>query len=60
MGSSAQDERHERFLREAGEEVAEIERQITVKESELKALREKLVAAKQALGQQQAIDERRD
>lgn len=60
MGSGAQDELHERFLREAEEEVAGVEREIAVKQADLKALTEKLAAAKQSLEQHRAIDRRRD
>lgn len=59
MGSGAQDERNDRFLREAEEEVAELQRQVGIKEAELKALKEKLASSKQALAQQRDIDARR-
>lgn len=55
MSSGAQDERHERFLREAKELVSEVERQIVVKKAELEELNETLVAAKQDLAQLQDI-----
>lgn len=59
MGSMAQDERHERFLREAEEEVSALERQVAAKRLELTKLEESLAAAKSRLAQQEGIDANR-
>lgn len=60
MGSGAQDERHERFLREAEDKVADLKRVIAVKKGELEVLNGELTEATQALAQMRAIDAKRD
>jgi predicted RNase H-like nuclease (RuvC/YqgF family) len=60
MGSMAQDERHERILREAKEEVADLERQVEVKRNELAELERKLSSARADLSLSKSIDATRD
>lgn len=56
MSSMAQDERTQRFLREAEDEVAGLERQVEEKRRELAELEQKLEAARRDLDQQRGIE----
>lgn len=60
MGSMAQDERHERFLREAQEAVSDLEQRVATKRSELAKLESDLASANSRLAQQESIDANRD
>jgi phage shock protein A len=60
MGSIAQDERHERILREAREEVVQLERQIEVKRNEIAELERKLSSVRANLAQSKSIDATRN
>lgn len=60
MGSQVQDERHERFLREAVDKGADLKRQVVEKQGELKMLNGKLDEATQDLAQLRGIGAQRD
>jgi predicted RNase H-like nuclease (RuvC/YqgF family) len=56
----AQDERHERILREGKEEVADLERQVEMKRKELAELESKLSSARADFALSKSIDATRD
>lgn len=56
MSSMVQDERTQRFLRDAEAQVAGLERQVEEKRRELAELEAKLEAARQDLDQQRGIE----
>ena len=60
MDSMAQDERHERILREAKEEVTDLERQVEVKRNELAELERELSSARADFALSKSIDATRD